>query len=122
MKRFVLYTLLVLLLSHSMSQVIIVADFIYNQDFIAQNLCENIEKPILKCNGKCQLAKELEQNEEKQPQQTIPKIEVSIFIAADKPAAINCESIFYQTRDFPNPETERTLIGALSSVFHPPCC
>ena len=40
----------------------------------AKNLCENRAKPILKCNGKCQLMKKLKQadkDEEKQTPQTI---------------------------------------------------
>lgn len=36
-----------------------VLNYYMNQDYIAKNLCENIDKPVLKCNGKCYLAKEL---------------------------------------------------------------
>ncbi len=31
-----------------------------NQDYIAQNLCENIDKPKMCCKGKCQLRKQLQ--------------------------------------------------------------
>ena len=36
-----------------------VLDYIVNYDYISTQLCENIEKPELKCNGKCHLKKEL---------------------------------------------------------------
>lgn len=36
-----------------------VLDYIVNYEYIVTELCENKEKPELKCNGKCHLAKEL---------------------------------------------------------------
>ncbi len=36
-----------------------VVDYIINYDYISTQLCENIDKPALKCNGKCHLKKEL---------------------------------------------------------------
>lgn len=36
-----------------------VVDYIINYDYISTQLCENIDKPVLKCNGKCHLKKEL---------------------------------------------------------------
>ena len=34
-------------------------EYIINYDYIVKELCENKEKPQLKCNGKCHLKKEL---------------------------------------------------------------
>lgn len=39
-------------------------DYVVNYDYIAKELCENKLKPQLKCNGKCQLKKELAQTAE----------------------------------------------------------
>ena len=39
--------------------VIPVIDYMANYEYISTQLCENIEKPELKCNGKCHLMKEL---------------------------------------------------------------
>ena len=36
-----------------------VVDYIINYDYISTQLCENTDKPALKCNGKCHLKKEL---------------------------------------------------------------
>lgn len=49
------------LLANNINNVVIVTDFIINQDFIAKTLC--IQKEDQKgCNGKCHLAKQLVQN------------------------------------------------------------
>ncbi|OWP77135.1 hypothetical protein BWK62_01875 [Flavobacterium oreochromis] len=36
-----------------------VIDYVVNYDYITKVLCVNKDKPILKCNGKCHLMKEL---------------------------------------------------------------
>jgi hypothetical protein len=43
-----------------------VIDYVVNYDYIAKVLCENKAKPELKCNGKCQLMKELAKAAEEQ--------------------------------------------------------
>ena len=37
-----------------------IIDYVVNYDYIAEQLCENKNKPILACNGKCYVAKEVE--------------------------------------------------------------
>ena len=39
-----------------------IAEYVANYDYIVTVLCENKEKPQLECNGKCYLAKQLEQS------------------------------------------------------------
>jgi hypothetical protein len=46
-------------LLQTFSQVVIVAQYYAQKDFIARNLCENRSKPQLHCNGKCCLRKKL---------------------------------------------------------------
>lgn len=43
----------------SLKPVLPVVDYIINYDYITRVLCENKAKPELKCNGKCQLMKNL---------------------------------------------------------------
>lgn len=80
MKKIVVILLTLLVFLQPLSKVWIFVSFKINQDYIAKNLCENRAKPILKCNGKCQLMKKLKQadkEEEKQTPQTIKeKLEV----------------------------------------------
>lgn len=53
--------LVFILLSNSTSNIVIITDFVINQDFIAKTLCIQKEAPK-GCNGKCQLTKRLEEN------------------------------------------------------------
>ena len=80
MKKILVILLTLLVFLQPLSKVWIFVSFKINQDYIAKNLCENRAKPILKCNGKCQLMKKLKQadkEEEKQTPQTIKeKLEV----------------------------------------------
>jgi hypothetical protein len=80
LKKILVILLTLLVFIQPLSKVWIFVSFKINQDYIAKNLCENRAKPILKCNGKCQLMKKLKQadkDEEKQTPQTIKeKLEV----------------------------------------------
>ena len=42
-------------------------EYVLNQDYIAEFLCINKDKPELQCQGKCHLMKELEKQEESNP-------------------------------------------------------
>lgn len=56
------YVLAIILLAHNINTLVIVSDFVVNQDFIAKTLC--IEKDDQQgCNGTCQLKTELAKNE-----------------------------------------------------------
>lgn len=66
MKNLFCYILLMLMLTQMLSKVSILLSFQWNQEYIAQNLCENIDKPQLKCEGKCYLKKQLDKDEQKQ--------------------------------------------------------
>lgn len=54
------FILILAYLVYLLQPIYILIDFTINQEFIAQELCENKEKPELKCNGKCYLMKKLE--------------------------------------------------------------
>lgn len=47
-------------------KVLIVFEFYRNQDYIAKNLCENRDRPMLHCDGHCLLAKKLQAAEKKE--------------------------------------------------------
>ena len=54
--------LLVALLLQTFSQIVIAVDFYANQAAIARTLCVNRDKPMMHCNGRCQLCKRLAQD------------------------------------------------------------
>ena len=107
------------LLFQHLSRFMILADYSLNKNYIAQNLCENKNKPAMHCNGKCYLAKKL-QEEEKQrapvSQKTIPEIQLffvssSINIDADFDSSTFSSYAWYNmlvTVSYPH------------TVFHPP--
>lgn len=60
-RKITVYILVLILFAHNINTLVIIGDFIVNQDFIAKTLC--IQKEEQKgCNGKCQLRKELSEN------------------------------------------------------------
>lgn len=48
------------------NQVVIVAAYYANKDYIAKNLCENRDKPKMHCDGKCCLKKKLAKESKEQ--------------------------------------------------------
>lgn len=69
----------------NLTKIGILIDFKINQDFIAEVLCINKEKPMSTCNGKCYLSeklKEAEEQEEKQaPTSKKERLEVVYYYA-----------------------------------------
>ena len=59
MKGLLVPILLLLLMMQAFSKWMILLEYELNKEYIAAKLCENKARPILKCKGKCQLAKKL---------------------------------------------------------------
>ena len=59
MKKIVAICVLLGILLQTFNQVVIVAQYYANKDYIAKNLCENRDKPMMHCDGKCCLKKKL---------------------------------------------------------------
>jgi len=47
------------ILLQTFSQVVVVAEYYANKNYIAKNLCKNRDKPMMHCDGKCCLKKKL---------------------------------------------------------------
>jgi len=62
-KRSLTFLLLLALVLQSLGKVVVIAGFYADQDYIVRNLCENRNKPIIHCGGKCQLNKRLKQQD-----------------------------------------------------------
>ncbi|MEO6819103.1 MAG: hypothetical protein ABI204_05210 [Ginsengibacter sp.] len=104
------------MLVQNFSKAIVMADFYINQADITREFCENKDKPKLKCNGHCQLKKELEKKDSKE----VPEIlkEIKLYV--------NSERFVLPTITFPG---ERTRIRVINDnrvstisfpIFHPP--
>lgn len=81
------YVLAIILLAHNINTLVIVSDFVMNQDFIAKTLC--IQKDDQQgCNGKCHLKSELSKNETgtdgKSPlQNTVKRQTLDVFFVSE---------------------------------------
>ena len=97
-----------------------VLNFYWNQSYIAEVLCENKEKPQLKCGGKCQLMKQMKAEEEKEKQ--LPNLKLdgkeillsskSFFATIIRPLS---SSILQHSSHY-----EGALKEYHPSIFHPP--
>jgi hypothetical protein len=104
-------------------------NFYINQLEITRLECENKDKPLMKCNGKCYLAKQLQKadneldlkkSEQEKSKNKLKTLELSFFVS---PAIIdyslrtktvsNSESLFNFQDNLPE--------GFTSFTFHPPC-
>lgn len=63
-------------------------EYIVNYDYIVENLCENKDKPMLNCNGKCYLAKKFAQESEEKEKNPfdskLSKLELPIINSIDQ--------------------------------------
>lgn len=65
-----------------LSKLFLVTNYLYQYDYYVNVLCENKEKPELKCNGTCHLAKELKVVDDKESAPELPaqiKVEPALF-------------------------------------------
>jgi hypothetical protein len=107
-------------LLQSFGQSVILINFRINQEYIARVLCENKEKPELKCNGNCQLTKQLKKEEQKQ-QQLPPQLKIRevIQIVSEQLDSL-IENLECRKNSFFTPFTGSLRIGYQSHVFIPP--
>jgi len=103
----------------SFNKIIVLLDFKLNENFIANTLCENKDKPASCCHGKCYLKKKLQKEEDGAKSgsgEARAKFEVNLFCEANTELFLN--------RAIKSPYTEAQIIAIpsilLSTVFHPP--
>lgn len=70
LKKITCYILILSFFGSQISKLSIYVNFKINQDFIAEVLCINKDKPMSTCNGKCYLSKQLKEREEQEEKQT----------------------------------------------------
>lgn len=108
---------------HAGSKLIIYTDFILNQPFIAENLCENRDQPELKCGGKCQLMKSLKKDDENKSdkQQNSKKIDIQLFSDEQFLSEFSKKEFEHEDgRKFNNHYQSIKTDGEPHSIFRPP--
>lgn len=120
MKKLVAIVALLGILLQTFSQVVTVADYYAHKDYIAKTLCENRDKPMMHCDGKCCLKKKLaKQGKEQAPSPTNNKSEQVVLFFADNRYEVYPVTILSEANHYFNRNDLRTC-AFHGSVFHPP--
>ncbi len=119
MKVFISIALVFSFLFQNISKLIIVVNFQINREYISKNLCVNRDKPKSCCEGKCELKKQLDEDDKKQnlPANTFKdKSEKQNYYSPAKYKLADDNNNFIPRFHF--------LSGKISdvslSIFHPP--
>jgi len=100
-----------------------IIEYFVNYDYIASELCENRDKPILTCNGKCYLEKQVAQQldlDHNQETPKPPKIDLEKFITIKSKQF--AYSLFDAKKWIKNPMFSNTLEDKIIALtlFRPP--
>jgi len=111
--------LLVALLSANFSRLFVYAGFELNKKYIATQLCENRDKPLLHCDGKCYFMKKVKQAQEKDKsneRETQKSLFQEVFVKSS--SSIKFFSQVVSTVFTPYQVLKATPFSGV--VFHPP--
>ena len=121
MKFFAVPILIFLLASQAFSKWVLLLEFRWNQEYIAQNLCENRAKPQLKCGGKCVLMKKMAADEkESSSQQPNAKSRFQEVLFPFEPTGPAASRPAEKSRPVFTPYLLRKYTSPPLSIFHPP--
>ena len=121
MKPFLPIIFTILYLLAMLKPVLPVFDYIINQDYIAEYLCINKDKPMLNCDGKCYLAKMI-QAEQDEKKDNLPAINLRDYpIGFVHIASLEFKNIkIGQRKNFSYLNLYKKDFN--QTVFHPPNC
>lgn len=101
-----------------------VADYVINYDYITKVLCENKSRPEMKCNGKCQLMKELakasEQEKPISPSKKTQILETEVLFFQENQTLVIQQSYFLHKNIIGDHYSNLYFHMESRSVFHPP--
>jgi len=119
LKQFVAAFMIVIFLTQTFSNAIIVADYYLNTNSFATN-CENKNKPQLHCNGQCQMVKQMEKEDNSSKafsNSSKEKNELQFFCNDAFTTEIYFPIIL---TNYPNNAISFYMQQCIKSVFHPP--
>lgn len=100
-----------------------VLEYLINYDYIVNELCENREKPILTCNGKCYLGDQVEKSLDRgtaDQKPLPPQIEFKEFISLQTSDDHKAESFeIYEVQNLLSPDDLKDDLFA-RSLLRPP--
>jgi hypothetical protein len=120
LKQVPVILLLVGFLGQTFSKCFIFLDYQLNKNYIAANLCENRNRPEMKCAGKCYLCRRLK-NEEKKDQDNPERKAENKFESTSFPSGLVLHPPVISTITVQYPHFQESVsISFTGSVFHPP--
>jgi hypothetical protein len=120
LKQVPVILLLVGFLGQTFSKYFIVLDYQLNKSYIAANLCENRNRPEMKCAGKCYLCRRLK-NEEKKDQDNPERKAENKFESTSFPSGLVLRHPTPVTTTLQYPHFQEAICNSFTgSVFHPP--
>ncbi|MEN9303660.1 MAG: hypothetical protein RL264_2089 [Bacteroidota bacterium] len=129
MRQLVSIGFILVLLSKLIYGVVFQVHFYWNQKEITRLECENKDRPEMKCNGKCYLAKQLEKAEnELQQKKSEQQKTLKGFKLLESESFISLDNFSLPTISFFDITVENQLIfyqslasqTHLNAIFHPP--
>ena len=117
--------IIIVILAIFLKPILPVVDYVINYDYIVKVLCENKAKPELKCNGKCNLMKELAKaSEDEKPinsdKKDNSKHEIELLYCKEV-TEINFRQIYFHNKTSVGDNYANLYFHTVScSVFHPP--
>ena len=120
--KFILVAVLIsLLFAQTFSKWMVVLEYQLNKDFIANALCINKAKPILKCKGKCQVMKKLAEEEQENSSTTNPiktKVQEVVFSDEVNKPVLHAPASTKKIYNHYSPFSKYS--APVTSIFHPP--
>ena len=100
-----------------------ILDYLINYDYIVEQLCENRDKPVMACNGKCYLGQQVTKSQKKGPESEKP---LPPQMDLDKITTIRPQQASYPFEapdartERPDRDPPRDMLVFLDPVFRPP--
>ena len=120
LKYFLVIALFLALLAQQFSKPIVLADYMVNLDRYKKD-CVNKARPLLHCNGRCQMKKKLEaQDDQQERRSSSPKLIELDYVLSSKSFFPEVEVVDDSTlASFPSGNTSirDSFVG---DIFHPP--
>lgn len=117
-------TMLTLMLVKAWVLPLLYLDFEIRRDYIVANLCENRDRPILLCNGKCYLTKRVKDAREKEEKQAENDYLSHLLyqVMDDRMLVFNAVQNSFELCSFVQYQFSPSLTARnpASDIFHPP--
>lgn len=121
MKKTVLFIISFIFIYQGIVTGLLYINYQIDIEAITEQFCINKDKPELKCNGKCHLAKQIEKHESPQPEksqtsQKIKETKIELFQSVRQLLQIEAE----ERISFYTPSSLGTENSVSNTHFHPP--